>query len=370
MDTLIAGAGIAGLAAAIAMKQTGHDVQVLERAPAPAEVGAGLALWPNGRRALASLGVEDLPGAPVSRLQLGTWRGRLLSSAPLDQLKERHGYELMIVHRAALHSALLRQLGADPVRFGSEVAGFDQGGSRVRVHLRTGEELESDLLIGADGIWSAVRRALLGDGEPRYSGATCWRGVTGYDLEAGSSFNWWGPGGEFGIFPLPGGRIYWFAVQNRQRSEADSPNPHRADLLQTFRDWPDPITAVLEATAESSIIRSNLYDRAPARTWTRGRVTLVGDAAHPMLPNAAQGACQGIEDGVALGRALTSHPVAEALAEYQRRRVPAANRLVSQARQAARAAQATNPMVTGLRDLLFAHLPRGVLLRQLDSLMR
>ncbi len=194
---------------------------------------------------------------------------------------------------------------------------------------------------------SAVRRELLRDGAPRYSGATCWRGVTGFELEASTSFNWWGPGSEFGVFPLLDGRVYWVGVQNRPEGEADSPGPLKADLLRAFADWPDLVTAIVEASDENSIIRNNLYDRAPVRTWSQGSVTLVGDAAHPMLPNAAQGACQALEDAVALAQTLASHPIDEALTEYQKRRMRIANRLVSQGRQTARMVQASNPMITG-----------------------
>lgn len=125
----------------------------------------------------------------------------------------------------------------------------------------------------------------------------------------------------------------------------------------------------MNASAEASIIRSNLYDRPPRRTWSQGRVTLVGDAAHPMLPNAAQGACQALEDAVALAETLGSRPLGEALAAYEARRLRSANRLVSQARQTARMVQAGNPFVTGARDFIAAHVPWNLLLKQLDSQM-
>ena len=372
MEVLIVGGGIGGLATAIALRRAGHEVQILERASQAAEVGAGLAIWPNGCRALAALGAGDTRGLGVRRLQLRSWRGRLLGEMPLAELKGRYGFELILMHRTDLHGSLLEILGRNAIQLGSEVIGFEPAGSRVRVALRSGRQCDADLLVGADGIRSTVRQALLADGEPRFSGATCWRGVTTFTLEEGSgtAFNWWGRGGEFGIFPLHDGRVYWFGVQNRPSGEADSPRGRKADAMAAFASWPEVISAVVQATDEGSVLRNDLYDRPPVRSWSWGRVTLVGDAAHPLLPNAAQGACQALEDAVALGNALQSGSIEGGLKIYEARRVKAANSVVSRAHQTARMVQSTNPLMTGLRDLLVAHLPESLVWRQLDSLMQ
>jgi len=169
------------------------------------------------------------------------------------------------------------------------------GSRSVRwVCLASGERLKGDLLIGADGLRSSVRRSLLGDGEPRYSGATCWRGIASFEIGEGPSQNWWGRGGEFGLFPLPDGRAYWFAVLRRPEREEDGPEGRKADVLQAFGSWPKLVAAAVEATEEGAILRNDLYDRPPTARWGRGRLTLLGDAAHPMLTNAAQGACQAL----------------------------------------------------------------------------
>jgi 2-polyprenyl-6-methoxyphenol hydroxylase-like FAD-dependent oxidoreductase len=369
VEVLITGGGIAGLAAGIALERAGHKVQVLERAQVAAEVGAGLAIWPNGRRALDALGVHELPGIAVRRLQLLDWRGRPLREIPVGELKDRYGHDLLLIHRRELHDSLFQLLG-HAVRFGADVTGFEQDSSRVCVALRSGERIAADLLVGADGIRSAVRAGLLGDGDPRYSGATCWRGVTSFGLEDGRAFNWWGRGGEFGIFPLDHGRAYWFAVQNRPHGQSDVPSGRKADVAEAFASWPEMISAVVAATDENEILRNDLYDRPPVRNWSLGRVTLIGDAAHPLLASAAQGACQALEDAVALADGLTSGSVEDGLRAYQSERIRAANAVVSQARQAARMVQSTNSIVSSARDLLVAHLPKAVLLRQLDSVMR
>ena len=364
---VVAGGGIAGVATAIAAKRAGLHVEVLERAETLSDVGAGLAIWPNGSRALTALGVRVLPAMPVRALELRTWRGRLLTDTPVRDFRNRYGYDMIMVHRAELHATLLRLLGSENVRSGSEVTGFEQDGSVVRVALKSGEQREAGILIGADGLRSSVRRALLNDGGPRYSGATCWRGVARFEVKDACALNWWGPGSEFGVFPLSEGRAYWFAVVNKPEGEADGVDGRKADVLRAFESWPDQTCAVVEATEEAEILRNDLYDRPPSRSWTRGGVTLVGDAAHPMLPNAAQGACQALEDAAALADVLASYPPELALQAYEARRLRRANRFVTQSWQTGRARQSTNAVFTGLMNFVVSHVPRSLLLSQLDA---
>jgi 2-polyprenyl-6-methoxyphenol hydroxylase-like FAD-dependent oxidoreductase len=304
----------------------------------------------------------------VQRFELRNWKDRLLSAPPVGEFGARYGYPLAMVHRAELHRVLLKAARGALVRFSSEVVGFDQGAT-VRATLRSGERLEADLLVGADGIRSSVRRMLLGDGEPRYSGATCWRGVTHFDTGVDTAINWWGRGGEFGVFPLSGTRVYWFAVQNRPPGEADSGRGRKADVIDAFGSWPSMVRSTVEATEEQAILRNDLHDRPAARCWTRGRVALVGDAAHPMLPNAAQGACQALLDAVTLASLLAKSPLPNALASYERRRMRVADGLVSQARQTARLVQSTNRVVSTLRDGVLGRVPRRLYFHQLDSVM-
>jgi 2-polyprenyl-6-methoxyphenol hydroxylase-like FAD-dependent oxidoreductase len=369
VKVLVAGAGIGGLAAAIAIRRAGHEVEVLERAPVLREVGAGVAIWPNGNRALADLGMQDVPGISVPGVQVRTAHGRLLIETPAGEFRARYGHDLILVHRAELHSSLLEMVGRENVRAASEVVAFEQDGARVAASLATGERLEADGLVGADGLRSAVRRTLLGDGEPRYSGATCWRGVARFEVEGGCGVNWLGRAAEFGIFPLRGGRAYWFAVRNRPEREADDPSGKKADVISSFDSWPHPVKAVVEATAEAEVLRNDLYDRPEVSTWTRGRVTLVGDAAHPMLPNVGQGACQALEDAVALGRALATLPSDQALHAYEARRLKRANSFVAQSRLSGRLARSNNPVLLAFRDFAAAHVPRALVLRQLGKTM-
>jgi 2-polyprenyl-6-methoxyphenol hydroxylase-like FAD-dependent oxidoreductase len=370
MKALIAGAGIAGLAAGIALSRAGLEVLIFERSREIREIGAGLMIWPNGTRAMHALGVE-VKAMTIDRLFFRNWRGRLLMEPPLQAISERYGSNVSVVHRADLQSALVRRLGREVLKLGAEVIGFEEAGAEVRVKLRDGTAGAGDLLIGADGLRSAVRRQLLADGDPVYLGATIWRGMVnseGLSLQPGHGINWIGRGAEFLAFHLTDHRIYWACVTREPRGETQGPGGHKQDVLERFSAWEEDIPALIAATEPAAILRNDMYDRPPARRWSGGRITLAGDAAHPMTPNQGQGACQALEDAVALGESLERAPEpAKAFELYEKRRIRRANRAVAMSRQASRGVHIENPVLCALRDGLAGALPQRVLLRMLDS---
>ena len=372
MKALIAGGGIAGLATGIALREAGADVQVLERSPRLREIGAGLMIWPNGARSLEALGVK-VNALSVRRLTIRNWHGRVLSDYPLDAIAGRYGYDASFIHRADLQAALASRLGGDRLRLGSEVERFAQDERGVTVTLRDGTRAEGDLLIGADGLRSAVRRHLLDDGEPTYLGSTVWRGVVGGDglpIPSQMGINWIGRGAEFLAFRLPDDQIYWAGVTKAPRGERAGPGGHKPDLLAAFGDWERPVPELIEATEEAASLRNDMYDRRPASRWSSGRVALAGDAAHPMTPNASQGACQALEDAVAIGASLRERvDVAAAFAAYERTRLRRANGVVAMARQSTRAVQLDNPVLCALRDLVAYRVAERLFLSQLDRIL-
>ena len=315
---------------------------MLERVAELREVGAAVVVWPNGTRALRTLGVEP-KWLPVKRLVLARSDGRILSEPPVAELDERHGSGMMMVHRAELNAALLAALGDGSIRLGAEVTGFSQDEAGVTVQLANGAQENADLLVGADGLRSAVRRQLVGDGDPVYQGFTAWRGeipAGRLEMESGTGRNWWGGGGEFLAFPLTDGRVYWAGTANAPRSARPGPAGHKQDVLNRFNGWDDLVLSIVGATDPEAIMRTDIYDRPIRRSWSVGRVTLLGDAAHPMTPSQGQGACQALEDAVALGSSLEGGPdVREAFRAYERARLRRANRVVTLSRQASRSVQ-------------------------------
>ena len=370
VKALIAGGGIGGLATAIALRHAGLQAEVLERSRELREIGAGLMLWPNGTRPLLALGVE-VKAMPVERITFCDWHGRPLLEVPLAQISERYGSPVAFVHRADMQSALASRLGEGGVRFGAEVVGFAEDHEQVQVSLRDGSVASGDLLIGADGLRSVVRRQVVEDGDPVYSGSTVWRGIVGNErvgLDSHRGVNWIGRGSEFLAFNLAGDRVYWACVTKEPRGEHPGPGGHKQDVLDRFGGWVSPIPALIAATDERAILRNDMFDRRPVRSWSKGRVTLVCDAAHPMTPNSGQGACQALEDAIALGESLEGAlDPAAAFAIYEGRRLKRANRVVSAARQATRAVQIESPLLCAIRDGFARWLPRSLVVRMMQD---
>jgi 2-polyprenyl-6-methoxyphenol hydroxylase-like FAD-dependent oxidoreductase len=272
-----------------------------------------------------------------------------------------------------LQAALAARFGFDGLTFDADVSGFTQDGAAVELTLRNRKTIAGDLLVGADGLRSTVRQGLLGDGDPVYLGSTIWRGILhadGMGVPASTGLNWVGRGSEFLVFQLRGERLYWAAVTKELAGERMGAAGHRGDLMKRFGDWVQPVPRLIDATDEAAILRNDMYDRPTTRRWSRGRVTLVGDAAHPMTPNAGQGACQALEDAVALGHVLTqTNDPAEAFRLYERRRVRRVNRVVAMSRQATRAVQIDNPFLCALRDGVAYPLAERLFLRTLDGIL-
>ncbi|MFC0600492.1 FAD-dependent monooxygenase [Streptomyces palmae] len=337
---IVAGGGIGGLAAALALVGRGWRVRVLERATSLGEVGAGLSLWPNGVRALEALGV----GAAVREQALVETQagirdaaGRWLSRTDTEELARRYGPVVMI-HRADLLDVLRRALPADTLRTGSTVTAVDTSGPQVRVEHGTGVS-RADLLVGADGIRSRVRQALWPQApEPRYAGYTAWRLVVESEpVTAGGET--WGRGERVGFAPLPDGRTYLFGVADAPAGQR-APDGELAELRRRFAHWHQPIPTLLKDAGESAVMRHDIYELPPLRSYATGRVALLGDAAHGMTPNLGQGANQALEDAVTLAAMLDTHSsVPAALAAYDRERRPRTQMIVRRSRRVGAVAQ-------------------------------
>ena len=378
----VAGAGIGGLTAAIALRQAGFEVLVIERAEELREIGAGLLLAANAQKALGKLGLAEEVGSlgtPASAAEVRSWRGEVLASILAGELEKRVGAASAAVHRADLQVLLLREVGEGPLRLGSEVAGFEQDEGGVTVLFVDGSEERADLLVGADGLRSRIRTALFGPEEPRYAGYTAWRAVAEPERELlpwGSGFESWGWGRRFGCAHIGLGRVYWFATRNAPEGRKDGPSGSiigaKATLLEYFGGWHHPVYELIEATAEDAIRRDDLYDREPlAGCWGEGRITLLGDAAHPMTPNLGQGACQAIEDAVVLARCLDEGgATAEALRLYEGLRSERAAMVVLRSRRIGMVGQVENPVLCWMRDRALAMISPKAHLRQLEEILR
>ena len=348
MHAVIIGAGIGGLAAAVALRRVGVESLVVERADSIREIGAGLSVWSNATNALRELGLESgvrNSASVIERNSVRTAAGRLLAVDELVDISRSAGAPCLCVTRAILQRILLEELPPAWVRTGARCVGFNDS----TAILENGERIEADVLVGADGISSTIRAGLHGAEPPRYAGYTCWRGILrkeGTVLD-GAALLAVGAGSQFGVWPCGREQLYWFLTKNAPRGTRHT----KADLLALCRDWTAPIPDVIEGTLEGAIVQNDILDRFPLRWWGRGRVTLLGDAAHPATPNLGQGACMALEDAVTLACCLsTVRPAESALREYERLRIPRTSAIVRDSRQAGLLLQLDQPALVSVRD--------------------
>jgi len=227
--------------------------------------------------------------------------------------------------------------------------------------------------VGADGLHSAVRAVMLGPERPRYSGYTCWRGLTGEFLHpampVGLLHHTHGPGVRVGAGYFDACRIYWWVTASREEGERDAPEGAKPGLRPLVAGWPSAIPEMIEASDEADILRNDVYDRPPAPRWGAGRVTLLGDAAHPMTPDLGQGACSAIEDGFALGRALDGVSDLEAgLRAYERARQPPTAQMQRASRRSGVLGQWSHPAAVACRELMLRSVPTPLLLQRFGRL--
>ncbi|MNH98033.1 FAD-dependent urate hydroxylase [compost metagenome] len=378
---LVIGAGIGGLSAAIALQREGWQVEVAEQAPELRGEGAGIVLAANAIKALRKLGLTDkvqLLGAPVGKAEIRTWDGKPLTEVPTSKQAKLYGTPSYLIHREALHSLLYRQLApTTSVQFNKKLIGWEQDDNQVTAFFEDGSQATGDVLIGADGIHSSVREQILGNTLLRYSGYTAIRGISlfndeRYDGHIGGGFEAWGPGKRFGYSNLGQGRIFWFGAINSPAGSHLPKGERKQAALHHFQGWYDPIEAVITAAEEASILAHDIYDGKPATSWSKGRVTLLGDAAHPMMPNLGQGGAQAMEDAVVLGQCLSTsaHPNIEtALIAYERLRIPRTTKVVRQSRMMGSMVQLENPVAISIRNLLLRNMPADMQMKRLHWLL-
>ncbi|WP_240418655.1 FAD-dependent monooxygenase [Paenibacillus periandrae] len=377
---MVIGAGIGGLCTAIALRNEGWQVALYERSPGIPQVGAGIVLAANAMKALCKLGAADqvqAQGAPIGKAEIRTWDGKLLVDLPTTQQAMKYGTSSYIIHRVTLQSILLDVLGTTAdVQFNKKLVGWTQDQDLVTATFADGCTEAGELLIGADGIRSEVRRQLPELTPLRYSGFTALRGISvfedqRYPLGIGGGFEAWGHGKRFGFTHLGNGRIYWFAAIN-SREGIPHPAAERKQLaLSTFRGWYQPIESVIAAAEEDSILSHDIYDCSPIGHWTKGRVALLGDAAHPMLPNLGQGGAQAMEDALVLAQCLHSvdNDIPAALQQYEQRRLARATKVVRQSRLMAKVVQTEIPAAIFVRNRLLRMIPPSMHVKRFDWLV-
>ncbi|HXI24152.1 MAG TPA: FAD-dependent monooxygenase [Pyrinomonadaceae bacterium] len=317
MRIAIIGGGIGGLTAALALRQFGFEPQVFEQAPNLLEVGAAILMWPNAMRVLSRLGLATAIRDHGEVLEKAQWLrcdGKLLNRFRLP----KSDVPAVALHRADLQHTLVQALPQDTIHLGQVFKSYEQLPDQIIAHFDNASSVTCDVLVAADGIHSQARMQLLNDGPPTEHSYAAWRGVvphTPSNVMAGTATEIYGRGQRFGFGPLGFGKVGWWASTNKSLMRDHRVNPGsetgalaiRDELLRLFADWHEPVLDLIQATPLTAFVRNGVFDRSPITNWGTDRVTLLGDAIHPITPNLGQGGGLAIEDAAILARCFEKY---------------------------------------------------------------
>jgi 2-polyprenyl-6-methoxyphenol hydroxylase-like FAD-dependent oxidoreductase len=381
----IIGGGIGGLTTAIALRQFGFDPQVYEQAPALLDVGAAIAIWPNAMRVLQKLKLADAVLEHAGQIKAIQWldqNGRLINSVSLTDLIAKS--PAVALHRADLQEILLQALPPGCIHLGNSFTDYNQNIDQMVLSFANGNSIETDVLVGADGIHSRVRTKFLNHAPPNYRGYMVWRGIAQNapaSLPKETAIELHGKGKRFGIGPVGIGRIGWWAAANaantsttaeersgdrktwKQGEHVSSKQTQdtRRELLRLFDGWHRPVLQLIEATPSGSILKTGAFDRPSSRLWGQQSVTLLGDAIHPMTPNFGQGGCMAIEDAMILARSFEKYGAEErTLRRYEEFRRSRTKDVTRYSRLYGAIGQWQNIFARGLRKSALSLVPENL----------
>jgi salicylate hydroxylase len=361
----IVGAGLGGLTTAIALIKRGFDVTVYEHSATISEIGAGVQLSPNAMKVLRALDLEE-KFAEISfepnRHVVKSWNtGRIISATPMKGIYEKmFGAGYFGAHRADFHNMLAHALPKGTVKLNARCIGASTIGDKAHLEFADGSQVECDVAVGADGIHSKVRSSLFEADSPRFTGNICWRGLVPAENVPPGMFApdmtvWFGPNSNIVHYYVRGGKlINWVASHESNWTEESWKAEASVDeVIKTYEKWHPDLKHLFANTQHC--YKWALFDRAPLEHWSNGRVTLLGDSAHAMLPYLAQGACMALEDAYALAQALheNQEDAEKALKEYERARIVRATSVQSAANARAKVNHLVSPWARLWRDLVY-----------------
>ena len=366
----VVGAGIAGLATAVALQRNGSEVTVVEERDDTSS-GAGVSIWPNALAALDAMGLGEAVREAGGRVTAGAvrWRdGTWLRRPHPDRFVKALGEPLVVVQRAALTDVLTGGLRPGTIRHGVAVRHVGETPNGVRLDLSGGDHMHADAVVGADGTRSVIARLLNGPLSDRYAGYTAWRGVAACVIDPDLAGETFGPGVEFGHVPMGADHTYWFATE-RAAEGSTAAEGELSYLRRKYSSWAEPIPDLLAATDPAAMLRHDIYDRSAAQVWARGRMVLVGDAAHAMRPHLGQGGCQGLEDAAILTAfADGDDDLAAAFARYEVFRKPRVRPLIRESAMFGRIVNLRPTPLAALATLATVLVPEALLARHLAGI--
>lgn len=352
---IIIGGGIGGAATALSLCRVGIEPVVYERTKQLREVGAGIALWANATYILKKLDLLAAAlevGSLITNYQFNSQSGKELVNIALDNCE----LPVIGIHRAKLHQLLWCNVLTDKFILGETFERFEHQDNRIFAYFSSGLTVEADALIGADGLHSRVRAAILGSEPPIYRNFQTWRGLTNHvprDYRPGYIQEFLGCGKAFGFMMLGQETMYWYAAAKSSIKQSNTLVSPAKQLETMYQDWPRAIPELIAATEQMNILTTDLYDRPPKLPWSVQNITLLGDAAHPMLPTMGQGACTALEDAYVIAQCLqTQTDPSIAFGQYESMRFPRTKLIVEQSLQSAKMGELKHPLAVGLRNLV------------------
>ena len=363
----IIGGGIGGLTTAIALKQRGITAHVYDAARELRAVGAGIWMPSNAMQVFGRLQIApsiEQAGAPLNRIQLQDYQHGVLTITDLTPIANQFGFATTAIHRGRLQAALVEQLESNQLQLNKRCVGIVQHDDYVSIAFADGTNATAAIVIGADGLRSAVRQALFPEAQTRYSGQSSYRAIVPVKLDnqfANAGIEIWGRGCRFGFSSVSAAETYWYATFDAPAGRTVAPDAAKAMLIELARDFPAMVEALVEAVSAENLIRADIHDLVTLPTWHKGRVVLIGDAAHAATPNLGQGGAQSIEDAFVLASALADHATHQAAFQHfeQTRRAKAVT-IVNQSWQLGKLAHLSNPIIRWLRDTTMKLTPSAV----------
>jgi 2-polyprenyl-6-methoxyphenol hydroxylase-like FAD-dependent oxidoreductase len=360
----IVGGGIGGLTTALTLREFGFESEVYEQAPALLDVGAAIAIWPNALRVLERINLGNAIREHSGAIDEINWldqRGQLLNRVPITNA--------VALHRADLQSLLLRALEPDEIKLDHSLVSYRQEDDKVVATFANGQTVETDLLIGADGIHSDVRLSFLGNEPPIYRGYIVWRGISTdapRSIQPNIAVEIHGRGQRFGIGPVGDGRTGWWASANAPLP--DQLPDAKTELLRLFENWYRPAVELIESTNPHVILTTPAFDREPSKNWGDKQITLLGDAIHPTTPNFGQGGCLAMEDAIVLARCFEKYGANEqALRKYEGCRYERTAAITKYSRLYGTIGQSENPFIRTVKKILLPLAPEAVLHRLMQA---
>ena len=372
-EITIIGAGIGGLTTAIALQQKGFKVTIFEQAEQIKPVGAGIILANNAMQVYKKLGLQKIieeNGNPISSLKITKPNLKPLSKINLTYFEKKYDTKNIAIHRGILQQILINQLKSVEIRVNHKLNSISKNTNDYKLTFENGEEFNSTIILGADGLNSVVRKQILPKNSVRNAKQVCWRGIAQYKLPAKlrEELNEaWGKSERFGFVQIAKNKVYWYAFKSFEENKNEFP---LSGIEKYFNNYNSVIKEIIKSTKKEDINTADILDLKPTDVWFKDNICLIGDAAHATTPNMGQGACQAIEDAYILSECLDKYETSRAFLKYQNMRLPKAHQVVKMSWLVGKLAHLNNPILIMLRNLILKLTPASVNKKQNEQIFQ